>query len=430
MLKKLCFTGSFALKPTQSAPLSVCLKKWPLLKKEVPRIHKQTKLNSFKKMKQKLSPHQKVAVVLLGFSLSALVAACTPLDSSNSQSPVRIWKAVAPSADEAFCAWFGDARNEILYFGLAPFWSALRRAGGDSAADARIRGPLLLGRFDLVHERFLEPLTMGSDEASGTWDVLVHPNGRLYFTTYFGHAGSVDPESGRVERFPTAGKDLVELAPGPPPNLLATRYRTHPGGALVLLSPKGELRAEYALAPAGTLRAAAKSAAYDPARREYWVNTDLFSAAGTAAGHDARILDARGHELVRYADPELQFLRFDARGRGYLVERSGAELWLRLLPASRPDAPRPQGTRILLDANFLGAADFAQDLHVAADGTVLVTRWSGNIHVITPDGRARRLSFPSVADGLYYSAALHGDRVCVTLCAEVAVACSDLVRAN
>jgi hypothetical protein len=114
-----------------------------------------------------------------------------------------------PSEVEDYCAWFGDARDSVLYFGAAAFWSTSRDAGGDPRADLRNTGPQFVGRFDLTRLEFQEPLAVGGPEArSGVWDVLAHPNGRIYFTTYFEPAGYVEPTSGRVRRFEAAGPGL------------------------------------------------------------------------------------------------------------------------------------------------------------------------------------------------------------------------------
>jgi hypothetical protein len=130
-------------------------------------------------------------------AIGAVVSCVTPLGEPH------VYAEAAPSSEERYCAWFGDAREDILYFGEAPFWWAYRRHAGDPRADLRHPGPQLVGRFDLRRLAFLEPLDLApAASAGGVWDVLAHPNGRVYFTDFFGASGYVEPESGRVVRFP------------------------------------------------------------------------------------------------------------------------------------------------------------------------------------------------------------------------------------
>jgi hypothetical protein len=78
----------------------------------------------------------------------------------------------------------------------------------------------------------------------------------------------------------------------------------------------------------------------------------------------------------------------------------------------------------VLDPRFPVAYDFVQDLQVAGDGRVVVTRWSGVVHVVDPEGRVASSRLPDLdPHGLYYSAAVEGDRVCATYCADVSVVC-------
>ena len=71
-----------------------------------------------------------------------------------------------------------------------------------------------------------------------------------------------------------------------------------------------------------------------------------------------------------------------------------------------------------------------QDIRIAGDGRVLVTRWSGWVHVLDPAGGVRSVHLPPLEpSGLYYTAALRGpgsERVCATHCGEVTVVCADL----
>lgn len=312
----------------------------------------------------------------------------------------------------------------ILYFGVSAFWSALRSSGGDPTADLAASGPRWIGRFDLAAERFLPPVELRpGGAAGGVWDVLAHPNGQLYYTTYFDLAGRVDPASGAVQEFAGAGLGLNELALGPDGRVLVTRYgfAGDDEGSLVVLSEAGEILAEHVLAAPPGLRVLAKSLAFDPLRRETWLNTDLLPLAGGAALHDARVLDAGGRERLRFSDPELQFFRFAADGTGSFAEVAGPRLVL------RERAPGGSERVIPLDDDFAAAHDFVQELRNEADGSTVLTRWSGRVHVVERDGGVRDLTLPRTGAGeLYYTAARVGRRVCATRCGRVEVVCDDL----
>ena len=54
----------------------------------------------------------------------------------------RLRRGRAERRASSYCAWFGDARSGVLYFGEAPFWWALRAdQGSDPRADLRLAGP-------------------------------------------------------------------------------------------------------------------------------------------------------------------------------------------------------------------------------------------------------------------------------------------------
>jgi len=333
------------------------------------------------------------------------------------------------AAGETSCAWFGDVREGVLYFGISAFWQALRASGGNPEADLASPGPRWIGRFDLASETFLAPLTAGpGDSPSGVWDVLAHPNGRIYFTTYFDFAGSVDPKTGARAEFASAGLGLNELALGPGGSILATRYGYGDGraGSVVVLSEAGEILAEHPLAEPPGRRVAAKSVAFDPVRREIWVNTDLLPSdrSGGAALHDARVLDGEGHPLLEIREPELEFFRFGPDGTGWLVEVADGRLLLRV---QSPPGRTPLERFVPLDDAFDAEHDFAQDIRVEGDGRVVITRWSGRIHVVEAGGRVQDLELPRTDAGeLYYTATLAGNRVCATRCGRVDVVCADL----
>jgi len=359
-------------------------------------------------------------------------------------TPVQIHQLPSPSDEERYCAWYGDVRDGVLYFGQAPFWSAMRRAGETPEADLELAGPQHIGRFDLDERELLASLDVTREGArSGVWDVLPHPNGRIYFTTFYESAGSIDPATGKIERFDGLGSGLNELSLGPEDAIVATRYGGYSesggrsedpaaSGSLVLFSPDGLLLAEYPLrAPAGyTL--APKTAAWDEVSGRYWLSTDLVrrdpNAPPAPSEHPAIVLDARGSEIARIGSVELHFARFRSNGRGVAAFVADGELrWVEIGPGE-PRWQLREGAGKLLDANFPKLFDFVQDIAFGPGGAVIMTRWSGLIHVLGPGEDERRaLQLPREDPaGLYYSAGLSGDDVCATFCADVAVVCAGL----
>lgn len=342
------------------------------------------------------------------------------------RAPLVVHTAPPPSAAERYCAWYGAADDAgILYFGTSAFWSAAREHGGDPRADLLAAGPKQIGRFDLRRERLLEPLELDDPGRAGVWDVLPVA-GRVYFTSYFEAAGALDLASGELLVFRDLGAGLNELAQGPRGNLLASRYASADGGdgSVVEFDGAGRLLRELPLAAPPGYRVAAKTVAYDPRRDEVWVTTDLLPERGGSIRHDARVLDAlSGAERRRIEDPELQFVHFAPDGVGYLAERDADGLHLRILPPPGEAGAVP--VRLLLDPDFPAALDFAQDLQLAPGGEVVVTRWSGRVHLVDRRGRVRTLALPRLdADGLYYTALRTGARVCATYCGGVRVVCA------
>jgi hypothetical protein len=355
--------------------------------------------------------------------LLALLFACRATPPRPALSVVA--RADPPSAEERYCAWYGDARGGVLYFGQAAFWSAYRASGEDPKADLAVAGPQLIGRFDLRRGELLPPLEVGpADARSGVWDVHAHPNGRVYFTTYFDSMGWVDPRSGEVQRLEALGPYLNEIAPGPGANLLVSRYASAVGGgsgSILLITPEGELVAEHPLEPPLGYLAAPKTPAFDPARGEIWATMDLLPQDGGPIRHDAYVLGLDGRERRRIERPEIQFVAFGADGTGYRAEREEGRLWLHVAP------PGAAGTRLPLDEAFAADFDFAQQIQVARDGRAVVTRWSGFVHVVAPHGATQTLRLPALEPGgLYYSGVLTGESVCATHCADVSVVCQSL----
>lgn len=348
--------------------------------------------------------------------------------------PPAIHTADAPSPDEDYCAWFGDVRHGVFYFGQSAFWSTFQTGGGRPTADLDHAGPALIGRFDLAREQLLAPLDVtATGDRSGVWDVLAHPNGRIYFTTYFASAGFADLATGEVRRFDEAGAGLNELALGPGGNVLVSRYGVRGGrdrsGSVVLLDPDGAVLAEYPLTPPAGFIVAPKTVAYDRSRDEIWATADLLPRGDdpkARIGHATYLLDGQGVELRRIERPEIQFIAFAENDTGYRAEVEGRKLWLRILP---PDPKRsPIGAlRIPLEHAFASDFDFVQDIQITPDGRAVVTRWSGWVHVVDATGSIHSLRLPPLEPrGVYYTATIHEGRVCATHCRDVSVVCRDV----
>jgi hypothetical protein len=361
------------------------------------------------------------SVLAVASALATLAAACARGPAPNAQP--------APVAAPA-CSWYGDTDDGTLYFGESGFWSGMRSAGGDPNGELRAPSQQVVGRFDLAHESMLPPLpTAATSARPGTWDVLVHPNGRVYYTSFFDSAGSIDRATGDAKQFDAAGTGLNELALLPDGRVLATRYGAHQGGdgSLVELDANGVVVAEHPLAPTPGATVAPKSLAYDPVRHTVWVNTDLVTPDPNATHHDARIVDlATGRELARFDEPELQFPQFGPDGRGWFAWLDGRRLVLQITEPGEATGPSA-GRALLLDPDFGAGLDFVQDIRVMRDGRVVLTRWSGRVHVVDSGDRVRTVDLPRPPEhGLYYTAVTHGDRVCATLCAGVRVVCASL----
>ncbi len=331
-----------------------------------------------------------------------------------------------PSAEERYCAWYGAAEDGVLYVGEAAFWSTMRSAGGVADADLDRPGPRHIGRFDLARERWLPPLAVGPpDSPSGVWDV--HPqDGLLYFTTFFEDAGQVDLETGRVVEFTSAGRGLNELASGPEGSVLVSRYGSGldevGDGELLTLDPSGAVLERFPLPAPSGFRVAPKTPAWEASRGALWTTTDLFALEEGATRHDAYVVAREGGDLRRIEQPEIQFVAVGPDGTLHRAE-ADRELWLHSVA---PAGASPGERRVRLDPDFPGVVDFVQDVKPGADGRIVVTRWSGTVHVVDDDGGVATLHLPRLdPEGLYYSGVIHADRLCVSYCAGVTVVCVD-----
>ena len=356
--------------------------------------------------------------------LCACVGCGFPL--RESASGVRVVTADPPSSRESYCAWYGTRDGDILYFGQSAFWSAMRAGGGDPRADLEHRGPQPIGRLDLRSESLLEPIQVGSaDSRSGVWDVIVS-GGSLWYTTFFEAAGRVDLAKGDIRHLPELGPGLNEWARGPGRSILVTRYGDAEGrsGSVVMIDAAGALRDEWPLPnPPGAV-IAPKTPGWDAAHTRLWLSSDaLGGKTDTPIGNPTYILDLASRTWQRRDEPELHFVAFGPEGTGYRAQLSGRRLELVVAP------PEASARNILLDSNFPAAFDFVQDIQPDQDGGVVVTRWSGRLHLLDTAGKLHDVQLPQLAEGgLYYSAVLRGERVCATYCAGVRVVCANATR--
>jgi hypothetical protein len=360
---------------------------------------------------------------LLSALLLALAACARPAETV----PTRAYRAErANTGAERYSAWFADTDGRVLYFGLSPFWELWWRSDGDALADLEEPGDHLIGRFDLEAERFLEPLRVrrGSPEArSSVWDVLVHSNGRIYYTTYFEEMGSVRPDGTDVRHFDGIGIGFNELVEGPDGNIYVTRYSdapAHPSrrsyGSVAVLAPDGALLREHRLAGEAGAFVAPKSLAVEPRAGEIWLNTDTFQPDGSVA-HEWIRLSARGEVLERGAgSPELLFVAFDPGGRGWFAEDASGELRLRIRENGVWTHALSLGPRAPLD--------FVQDIRFTREGALLAL-WSGRVISVEPAGAGfrvadLRLELPADCAGperrsLLYAAVPHRESIYATL---------------
>lgn len=328
---------------------------------------------------------------------------------------------------ERYSAWFADSDGQILYFGLSPFWTLWWETGGNPRADLDQPGDHLIGRFNLAQRRFLRPLRVqpsGHESRSSVWDVLVHSNGRIYYTTYFEQMGWVSPDGEESQHFPDLGAGLNELVEGPQGRIYVTRYTNDPldpgrnrFGSILVLTPEGARVQEFRFEPENGRLIAPKSLAVDPATGEIWLNADAFDAEG-AVSHATLRLASDGTLLERrLGAPELHFVWFDREGIGWFAEDQNGELRLRAVRAGREVESFSLGPRAPLD--------FVQDLKPFSERGVVAALWSGRAFLASLEENGsvlKEIRFDRPGDcvspegrSVLYTAIAHGDRVYGTL---------------
>jgi hypothetical protein len=349
-----------------------------------------------------------------------------------SSEPELYRSTVVGFGSERYSAWFADERGGVIYFGLSPFWTELRAHGGDPTADLREESAHLIGRFDTEREKFLPPLVArrpGPDSHSSVWDVLAHPNGWIYYTTFFEEMGRVRPGMGDVERFDSLGTGLNEIALGPDQNLYVTRYgsgaehgRAVRDGSVAVISPDGRLLREAAVHARDGAVTAPKSLSVDPRSGDVWLNADVIAPDGSvtfAVFHLGADLALR--ERID-PPPELLFVAFDRDGRGFFVEDRSGRLGLRVTRGGSELARLDLGPRAPLD--------FAQDVHFAPDGTAAIAFWSGRVELVRERNGAFEhaqvvLARPeecAETHAVFYSAFVEARSVYATLYCDAAIA--------
>jgi sugar lactone lactonase YvrE len=281
---------------------------------------------------------------------------------------------------ERYGSWFGDSDGRVFYFGLSPFNTELRRCEAEGGSLCPLRelgrtGDHLIGRFDMDEERFLAPLLVRSNDPEATssvWDVLVHSNGRIYYTTFWNEFGSVLPDGGDVRHYPGAGDGLNELWEGPGGEIYVTRYLGEKPG-IAVFGPDGRLRRELVMPQAPGATICPKSLAVDPNRGDVWFNTDTFYEDGRPVGFDAYRMSAGGEVLEQVSHPLLAFVSFDAAGRGWFVDDTGGAWAVRIV--------EPDGTTTRVELGPRGLIDVVQDVKHHGDVTVLAT-WQRRVFAV------------------------------------------------
>src|SRR5262245_65424998 len=102
------------------------------------------------------SPRRAVLTALRALAIAAVLAGGCASPAREGLPPgVTIATSAQPGGAERYCAWYGDPRGGVLYFGESAFWAS-ERAHGDPLADRVVPGPRRIGRFDLSRRRMLD----------------------------------------------------------------------------------------------------------------------------------------------------------------------------------------------------------------------------------------------------------------------------------
>ncbi len=334
---------------------------------------------------------------LLVLALLPLLPACgehRPIPLTGFAAEPRVFRGVQTnSGPERYASWFGDSDGHILYFGLSPFYEAAWQCeaeGGQYCAmnDLKQPGDHLIGRFDLDRERFLDPLLVRKSDPqapSSVWDVLVHSNGRIYYTTFWDEFGSVRPDGSDVRHYDGAGAGLNELWEGPGGEIYATRYlgsvsgADNETGAVVVFGEDGARRREFPFKKEGGVLICPKSLTVNPRNGEIWVNTDMSDVEGHPRGFDTFVLSPTGQIIDRVSYPPIAFLSFDADGRGWFVDNAAQHYALRIV--------EPDGRVTRFDLGAHGLIDTVQDIKHFGNRTLIAT-WALRVYVVErrPDG--------------------------------------------
>lgn len=307
------------------------------------------------------------------------------------------------SGPERYSSWFGDSDGTVLYFGLSPFfetsWECEAAQGRYCAlSDLKQPGDHLIGRFDLDREKFLAPLLVRASDPlapSSVWDVLVHSNGRLYYTTFWDEFGSLLPDGTDVRHYAGVGTGLNELWEGPGGEIYATRYlgsfvgADDENGAIVVFGPDGVRRREFPFKKEEGVLICPKSVAVDPLSSDIWVNSDLFDADGNSQGYNTFRLSPDGQIRERISTPQVSFLSFDPSGRGWFVDDVAGRFVLRIVDTN--------GQTTRFDLGEHGPIDVAQEIKHFGDITLIAT-WALKVHVVRAlgDGRYEYFALPRV----------------------------------
>jgi hypothetical protein len=327
--------------------------------------------------------------VLLGVLLPGMLptSGCPRLRQVSSDESLRpapgqrtFVGAQTNSGSERYASWFGDSDGHVLYFGLSPFLETSKQCEKDggmlcSLRDLQQPGDHLIGRFDMDDERFLDPLLvrpMDPRAPSSVWDVLVHSNGRIYYTTFWDEFGSVRPDGSDVQHYAGAGRGLNELWEGPDGEIYVTRYLgKHPGVAV--FDPDGVLRRELTMPQEKGTLICPKSLAVDPRTGDIWINTDIFHDDRSPVTFDSFRLSPQGDILERVVTPVLQFMSFDQAGRGWFVDDVAGHWILRIV--------EPDSSTARLDLGPHDPIDVLQDIRHFGDVTLLSTWWQ-SVHAV------------------------------------------------